>query len=159
MHIWPLNSWTCPEKTWRMATLPNMFNQRWNFAALPAIFTTSRHWKSLLEVFCLHPIVFGERQNSSSSFFASWGKIKIHDFTLADQYWIGLMIFKSFADHDWIGLIFFGSGLDSDWKISQSAHLCCIGPCASGAPRHGVWVDCSFLPDAPCAWEFGRNAI
>jgi len=21
-----------------------MFNQRWNFAALPGIFTTSRHW-------------------------------------------------------------------------------------------------------------------
>jgi len=25
-----------------------MFNQRWNFAALPANFTTSRHWFSLL---------------------------------------------------------------------------------------------------------------
>jgi len=27
------------------------------------------------------------------------------------------------------------------------------------APRHGVWVDCSFLPDTRCAWEFSRNAI
>jgi len=26
-------------------------------------------------------------------------------------------------------------------------------------PRHGVWVDCSFLPDTPCAWEISRNAI
>jgi len=27
-------------------------------------------------------------------------------------------------------------------------------------PRYnGVWVDCSFLPDIPCAWEFSRNAI
>jgi len=42
---------------------------------------------------------------------------------LADQDWIGLMIFKNFADQDWIGYNFIGSGLDSDWKISQSAHL------------------------------------
>jgi len=27
------------------------------------------------------------------------------------------------------------------------------------APRYGVWVDCSFLPDTPCAWEFSRNAM
>jgi len=27
------------------------------------------------------------------------------------------------------------------------------------APRHGVWVDYSFLPDTPCAWEFSRNGI
>jgi len=26
------------------------------------------------------------------------------------------------------------------------------------APRHGVWVDGSFLPDTPCAWEFSRSA-
>ena len=25
-----------------------------------------------------------------------------------------------------------------------------IGPRASGSPRHGVWIDCSFLPDTPC---------
>jgi len=43
---------------------------------------------------------------------------------LADQDWIGLMIFNNFADQDWIGFNFIGSGLDSDWKISQSAHLC-----------------------------------
>jgi len=43
--------------------------------------------KALLEVFCFQPIVIGERQNSSSRYFASWGKIKIHDFTLADQDW------------------------------------------------------------------------
>ena len=45
---------------------------------------------------------------------------------MADQDWIGLMIFKNFVDHDWIGFNFIGSGLDSDWKISQSAHLCCL---------------------------------
>jgi len=27
------------------------------------------------------------------------------------------------------------------------------------APRHCVWVDCSFFPDTTCAWEFSRNAI
>jgi len=81
--------------------------------------------KALLELFCLQPIAFGWRQNSSSCCFASWGKIYIHDFTLADQDWIGLMIFKSFADQDWIGFNFIGSGLDSDWKFSQSAHLWC----------------------------------
>jgi len=47
----------------------------------------------------------------------------LHDFTLADQHWIGLMIFKNLADQDWIGFNFCGSGLDSDWKICQSAHL------------------------------------
>jgi len=31
--------------------------------------------KSLTELFCLQPIVFGWRQISSSSSFASWGKI------------------------------------------------------------------------------------
>ena len=39
---------------------------------------------------------------------------KIHDFTLADQDWIGLMIFKTFADQDWIEFNFIRSGLDSD---------------------------------------------
>jgi len=34
-----------------------------------------------------------------------------------------------------------------------------IGPRALGGPRHGVWEDCSFLSDTPCAWEFSRNAI
>jgi len=36
------------------------------------------------------------------------------DFTLADQDWIKLMIFKNYADQDWIGFDFIGSGLDSD---------------------------------------------
>jgi len=33
---------------------------------------------------------------------------------LADQDWIGLMIFKNSADQDWIGFNFIGSGLVSD---------------------------------------------
>jgi len=33
---------------------------------------------------------------------------------MADQDWIGLMIFKNFGDQDWIGFNFFGSGLDSN---------------------------------------------
>jgi len=32
--------------------------------------------KALLELFCLQPVTFGSRQKSSSSSFASWGKIK-----------------------------------------------------------------------------------
>jgi len=67
--------------------------------------------KALLELFCLQPIVFVWRQNSSSRYFASRSKIKIHDFTLADQDWIGLMIFKNFVDMDWIGFCFIRSGL------------------------------------------------
>jgi len=35
-------------------------------------------------------------------------------FTLADQDWIGLMIFKNLADQDWIRFNFIGSRLDSD---------------------------------------------
>jgi len=77
-----------------------------------AVSTLSHGAKALLELFCLQPIVFGWRQNSSSSFFASWGKIKIYAFTLADQDWIGLMIFKNFADQDWIGFNFIQTGLD-----------------------------------------------
>jgi len=38
----------------------------------------------------------------------------MNDLTLADQDWIGLMIFKKFADQHWIGFNFIGSGLDSD---------------------------------------------
>jgi len=70
--------------------------------------------KAMLDAFFLQPIVIGERQNSSSSSFASRGKIKILDCTLADQDWIGLMIFKNTANQDWIGFNFIGSGLDSD---------------------------------------------
>jgi len=44
--------------------------------------------KALLEIFYLLPIIFGLRQNSSSSAFASWVKMKIHGFTWADQDWI-----------------------------------------------------------------------
>jgi len=79
--------------------------------------------KALKELFCLQPIIFGCRQNSSSSYFASWGKLKTHDFTLAIQDWIGPMFFKNLADQGRIGFNFIGSGLDSDWIISQSAHL------------------------------------
>jgi len=35
-------------------------------------------------------------------------------FTLVDQDWIGLMIFKNLADQDWIRFNFIGSRLDSD---------------------------------------------
>ena len=38
----------------------------------------------------------------------------MHDFTLADQDWIGLVIFKNFADQVWIRLNFIGSRLDLD---------------------------------------------
>jgi len=47
----------------------------------------------------------------------------MYDFALAEQDWIGLIIFKNLADQDWIGFNFIGSRLDSDWKILQSAHL------------------------------------
>jgi len=40
--------------------------------------------------------------------------MKIHDFTLADQDWIGLMIFENVTDQDCIGFNFIGSGLDLD---------------------------------------------
>jgi len=38
----------------------------------------------------------------------------MHDFTLAGQDWIGLIIFKNYVDQDWIGFNIIGSGLDSD---------------------------------------------
>jgi len=33
---------------------------------------------------------------------------------LADQDWIGLLIFKKFASQDWIGFNFIRTGLESD---------------------------------------------
>jgi len=38
----------------------------------------------------------------------------MNDFTLVDQDWIVLVIFKKFVDQDWIGFNFIGSGLDPD---------------------------------------------
>jgi len=76
--------------------------------------------KALLELFCLQPIVFGQRQNSSSSSFASWGKIKtgLHDFSLADQDWIRLMIVKNFADKTGLDSIL----SDQDWTRTEKFH-------------------------------------
>jgi len=34
-----------------------------------------------------------------------------------------------------------------------------LGPAPLGPPRHGVWVNYSFLPDTTCTWEFSRNAL
>ena len=51
------------------------------------------------------------------------------------------------------------------WKVSAYAteadatDAAALGPVPLGAPRHGVWVDYSVLPDTPYAWEFSRNAI
>ena len=42
--------------------------------------------------------------------------------------------------------------------LSRCNRCSCTGfSSASGAPRHGVWIDCQFLPDTPCAWEFSKN--
>ena len=43
--------------------------------------------------------------------------------------------------------------------LSRCNRCSCIGPRASAAPRHYIWVDYSFLPDISCPWEFSRNAI
>jgi len=58
------------------------------------VYILSHEAKALLEPFCLQSIIFGWRQNSSSNSFASSGKTKTHDFTLADHDRIVLMIFK-----------------------------------------------------------------
>jgi len=39
----------------------------------------------------------------------------MHDFTLADQDWIGLVNFKNFADQDWIGFNF----VEQEWTRSE----------------------------------------
>jgi len=49
--------------------------------------------------------------------------------------------------------------LSPEPALNRCNSCSCIGPRASEAPRHGVWVDCSFLLDTPCAWEFSRNTI
>jgi len=80
----------------------------------------------MMQKHCWNYLAFNQsywRQNSSSSSFASWGKIKTHGFMCADQDWLGLMIFKNFADQDWIGFNFIRSELDSDWKITVRSSL------------------------------------
>jgi len=105
--------------------------------------------KTLLQLFCLQPIIFGWRQNNFSGAFASWGKIKIQYFTWADQDWIRLTIFKNLADQHWIGFNFIRTGLDSDWKISQSTHLWSPtrGGTGSGVPESTPEGFCVFLSD------------
>ena len=61
---------------------------------------------------------------------------------------------------------FFRSSSESPTQTIDSSPCCKTGPSsgppnenvwlrpwprASRAPRYGVWVDCSFLPDTPCA--------
>jgi len=85
--------------------------------------------------FAFQPIVFGWRQNSSSSSFASWGKRKkewfynggsgldrTDDFQKFCESGLDRIQFYRFrtgsdsilSDQDWIGFNFIGSGLDSD---------------------------------------------
>jgi len=74
--------------------------------------------KALLQLFCLQPIIFGWRQKSFSGAFASWGKIKIHYFSWADQDWIGLMIFKILRIRTGLDLIL----SDQDWTRTEKFH-------------------------------------
>jgi len=43
---------------------------------------------------------------------------KIRDFSLADQDWIGLVIFKNFVDQDWIRFNF----IREDWTRTKKFH-------------------------------------
>ena len=66
-----------------------------------SVSTLPHETKALLELFCLQPIIFGERKNSSSSYL-------LHE---ANKDWIGLVIFKNLrirtgsdsilSDQDW----------------------------------------------------------
>ena len=98
--------------------------------------------KTLLWLFFLQPIVFGWRQNSSSSSFASWGKIKLHDFTLAGQDWIGLIVFKNLRIRTGSDSI----SSDQDWTRNEKFH----GPLISGDHCWSLLQSCiltkSFLP-------------
>jgi len=49
--------------------------QSWTANVKSCIFILPHEAKELLELFCLSPIRIGWRQNTSSSAFASWGKI------------------------------------------------------------------------------------
>ena len=49
------------------------------------VFILPHEARALLELFCLQPIIFGWRQNSSSSAFTLWGKTKISRFAWADK--------------------------------------------------------------------------
>jgi len=78
------------------------------------VFILPHEAKALLELFCLQPIVFGWRQNSSRNSFGSWHK----KYTKTPFYigGSGLDLTDDFQKFCW-------SRLDSVWKISQSAHL------------------------------------
>jgi len=53
----------------------------------------------------------------------------------------------------------FGNDCKQGLPEADATDAAALGPAPLGAPRNGVWVDYSFLPDTPCAWEFSRNAI
>jgi len=63
----------------------------------------------------------------------------LHDFTLADQDQVGLMIIKNLADQDWIGFNFCVFGLDSDWK-KLSVRPSLLPICHFGSFRNSVWL-------------------
>jgi len=80
--------------------------------------STKQDMRSKLVLWLLQPIMFSERQKSSSSYFASQGKINtaqkmyaVHHNTFSDQ----------------IQISFFKNRIGSDSKIPLSDHLCKVG--------------------------------
>jgi len=49
--------------------------------------------------------------------------------------------------------------LQQDRPEADATDAAELGPTPPGTPRHGLWEGCSFLPDTPCAREFGRNGL
>ena len=92
---WTVQPWTCSRNDlWAMdinhhrwtdceifqsESSPDPINlnpiQTWSANVKSGIFILPHEAKYLLELFCLSPIAIGWRQNTSSSVFASWGKI------------------------------------------------------------------------------------
>jgi len=45
------------------------------------------------------------------------------------------------------------------WPQADATNAAALGPAPLRAPRYGVWIGYSFLPDARCASEFSKNGL
>ena len=86
--------------------------------------------RSKLVMWLLQPIVFSQRQNNSSSYFASWGKIDteqkmyvVHHNTLSDSFRIRIIWFQPEEDSDRIRISYFKNRIGSDSKNPLSDRL------------------------------------
>ena len=93
--------------------------------------------KALLQLFCLHPIIFGWKQNCVSGAFASLGKIKNHDLhgqiRNGSGWWFSKILLTRSGSDSILS--------DQDWTGTEKFHTRLI---SGGSHGDGIW--CAVLP-------------